>query len=132
MAERKAPVWTGGIARCITVSAEFPQGSVLGLTLLNLFYDDVSRMPLPEDVTTVDYADDLALLEDLEKAANEVLGVTIEWISDHFLATAPDKAEAVILPRKNFTAPAMVVDGHQVPLSTLKYIDVTLARTLIF
>ena len=37
-----------------------PQGSVLGPILSNILYDDVMKIGVPEGVTLICYADDLA------------------------------------------------------------------------
>lgn len=89
---------------------------------------------------TVGYADNLAQLvvkhtgEELKRMVNEALGVVSELMAEHGLVITPEKTEAVILSRKrNYTAPAVVVNGQQVPLSnTLKYLGVKLDRNLPF
>jgi hypothetical protein len=39
-----------------------PQGSILGPTLWNLYYDGVLRLQMPEGVQVIGYADDLAVI----------------------------------------------------------------------
>lgn len=39
-----------------------PQGSVLGPTLCNFLYDGLLRLPIPDGVEIVAYADDVAVL----------------------------------------------------------------------
>lgn len=39
-----------------------PQGSVLGLTLWNVFYDDLLGIALPPGTSLVGFADDVAIL----------------------------------------------------------------------
>lgn len=47
---------------CMPVTCGVPQGSVLGSTLWNLFYDGVSRLPVREGVKLVAFADDVAVV----------------------------------------------------------------------
>lgn len=83
-----------------------PQGSVLGPTLWNIFYDDLLRLKLPAGTQTIGFADDLALLvvnhttEGLEATTNEALFIINDWITQSGLTLAHQKTEAVMLTRK--------------------------------
>lgn len=80
-----------------------PQGSVLGPTLWNLFYDPVLRLETELGVRLVAYADDLAVVAtakaeaDLERIVNNTLGKVDSWLTENGLALAPHKSEAVLL-----------------------------------
>lgn len=83
-----------------------PQGSVLGSTLWNIFYDGVLRLGLPEGASIIGFSDDLALLvinhttEGLEANTNQALRVIDDWINRSGLTLAHHKTEAVMLTRK--------------------------------
>lgn len=51
-----------GVAMSRSVTAEVPQGSVLGLTIWNFFYDELLRVALPDEVELIAYADDIAIV----------------------------------------------------------------------
>lgn len=51
-----------GDAGRLEVTCGVPQGSVLGPTLWNLFYDGVLRLEVPDGVVLMRYADDLAII----------------------------------------------------------------------
>lgn len=63
-----------------------PQDSVLGTTLWNIVYDEIFRQELRENVTTVCFVDDLAILvrdnitENLITKANEALRGVDRWL----------------------------------------------------
>lgn len=90
-----------GIERDMT--AGVPQGSVLGPTLWNILYDGVFRQDLGEDIMTICFADDLAILVKAEESeiltikANEALRRIDRWLKYNDLELAPEKTEAVIL-----------------------------------
>jgi len=82
------------------VTGGVPQGSVLGPTLWNVFYDDILRMDVPEGVQLVGFADDLALLavgetsDTLEEVVNTTLDAIDGWMGAHGLQLARHKTEA--------------------------------------
>lgn len=51
-----------GEAERLEITCGVPQGSVHGPILWNVYYDGVLRMSMPEGVTIIAYADDLALV----------------------------------------------------------------------
>ncbi|KAF2902775.1 hypothetical protein ILUMI_03403, partial [Ignelater luminosus] len=72
------------------INAGVPQGSVLGPTLWNLLYDGVLRMGLPRGVTTVGFADDLALVEGMFNTPEEEIFDLMEerWSNNSYQASA--------------------------------------------
>ena len=80
-----------------------PQGSVLGPLLWNIFYDGVLDLRMPEGITIIGYADDLALVA-VGKSAKELVSridtamiYLTEWLQDKKLNMAPEKTEVVLL-----------------------------------
>lgn len=117
-----------------------PQGSVLGSTLWNLFYDGLLRLRLPEGISVVGFADDVALVtvncttEGLERATNEALETVRAWIGGQGLELAHAKTEAVVLTAKwAYRQPIFYSGGVQVPvLHVMKLLGVTLDSKLTF
>lgn len=50
-----------GKKKIVKVYRAVPQGSILGLVVWNLLYDDLFKLKLPERVTLKDFADDVAM-----------------------------------------------------------------------
>lgn len=87
----------------LTIYAGVPQGSILGPLLWNFLYDGVLNLVLPEGVSTIAYADDLAVVvtarnkQELQWKANESLEQIGNWMRQQRLELAPQKTECVIL-----------------------------------
>lgn len=116
------------------------QSSVLGMTLWNMFYDELLRLNLPDGASTIGFADDLTLLvvnhtaEGLEAATNQALAMINDWVTNKRMALAHQKTETVVLTRKwAFTQPVFRLGGHQFSLKrAIKYLGLTLDSKLTF
>jgi len=122
------------------VTCGVPQGSVLGPALWNIFYDKLLAIDVPPGVQLVAFADDVAVVGIARDGArtaellNPVLADISRWMTEHGLALAPQKTEAIVLTNKHiFTAPDLYVEGHLIPVRrTIKYLGVELDTRLSF
>jgi hypothetical protein len=93
---------------------------------------------MPEGVSLVAYADDLALVItakgelDLENRANEALFKVERWMSQHHLKLAPEKTEAILLiGRKKCRSLNIHLDGHKIePQKEARYLGIILDQGL--
>lgn len=98
----------------------------------NVYYDGVLNVPVPEGVTLVAYADDLALItkaptEDmLQTKANLAIWNVCEWMHHKGLKVAPHKCEAVLLEGgRSMSSTSIRVEGNIVKTRTqIKYLGV--------
>lgn len=122
------------------MSGGVPQGSILGPTLWNIFYDDVIRLEVPEGVTLVAYADDLAIVtlardeEDMEFKLNFTLEGINNWMVENKLQVAPEKSEAIVIAGRKKYGPINIKLGGQIIniKNNLKYLGVVIDNKLSF
>jgi len=123
-----------------SVTCGVPQGSVLGPSLWNVFYDSLLNTDMPPGVQLVAFADDVAVVgmartgELAGALMNPALQSIATWMRENGLQLAPQKSECVVLTRKNkYTTPELVVDGHVIPVRpSMKYLGVELDSRLRF
>lgn len=124
----------------LTVNRGVPQGSILGPKLWNILYDDLFRISLPEGVSLVGFADDVAMLvvakteEAIMMNGNRALQRVSDWMVSKHLELAPQKSEAVILTKKRKLGPIeFSLNGNTIqPVGAIKYLGVWLDTKLTF
>ncbi|CAB0007882.1 unnamed protein product [Nesidiocoris tenuis] len=122
------------------ITAGAAQGSILGPTLWNAAYDGLLRLEMPEEVTLVGYADDVAAvilgrtLESAQIKLERVMRRVGEWMSDHGLSLALQKTEVVIITRKRIqTLLPVRVDSTELQTSeAVRYLGVMVDTKLKF
>lgn len=122
------------------MSCGVPQGSVLGPTLWNIMYDPVLDLAVPDGVTLLGYADDLALVgvgknrEQLEGKLNDALSRVTNWMEEVGLDLAAHKTEAVILVgSRRMGGMRVKVSEHDIVAKlSLKYLGVWVGREYRF
>jgi len=124
----------------IPVTCGVPQGSVLGPTLWNIFYDGVLRLPVREGVRLVAFADDVAVVavahntELVKQLVNPTLVDIVEWMTTNGLRLAPEKSECVVLTNKKaYRNPDLYIQGCHIPVErAIRYLGVWLDTRLSF
>ena len=115
-------------------------GSALRSPIWNILYDGLLKRPLPDEVSIVDYADDIALIivgktiEDVQYLGDMAIEVVGNWLSDHGFSLAVEKTEAVLIARtkKRVYATFTVNDEKIKTKYTIKYLGVTIDTRMSF
>ncbi|VVC33691.1 Reverse transcriptase domain [Cinara cedri] len=122
------------------VTCGVPQGSVLGPTLWNVFYDSLLDLEMPSGIELVAFADDVAVVgvahtgELLAQILNPALDRVARWMRDNGLKLAAHKTVAVLLTKKNvYTLPELLIEGQPVEFSrSVRYLGVEIDQRLTF
>ena len=116
----------------------FPQGSVLGPTLFNIFFYDI---PIPQKCQLAMYANDTVIITQHKNLENSItdlqisLDVIADWFTKWKLALNPTKSEAKIFTLKIYTNPTRLKIKNQTLLwnnkdQSIKYLGVYLDEKL--
>lgn len=132
MGDRSLSFVSGDTQTNLSVTCGVPQGSVLGPTLWNVFYDGLLRADMPDGVQLVGFADDLAVVATarstpaLEAVVNLALSTIESWMATNGLQLAYNKTRAVMLTRKrNYGDPLFLIGGCPVSIERcVKYLGV--------
>ncbi|KAL4154115.1 hypothetical protein QTP88_001948 [Uroleucon formosanum] len=124
----------------VKLTCGVPQGSVLGPTLWNVLYDDLLRVPLPEGVEYLAFADDVALVATAKDAyeLEEKLTVAAErvssWLESTGLKLAVHKSEVVVITRKRKNNDIKVtIKGTQIKSSrSIKYLGIQIDDKMMY
>lgn len=97
-----------------------PQGSVLGPTIWNLLLDDILKLPVPEGVSMIAYADDITVVIEapsraaIERNALAVLGAVSDWGCRNRLSFSPNKSQTLTMKGKFKRPPTIRMDGASI------------------
>lgn len=124
----------------VKITAGVAQGSVEGPQMWNFQYDELLRVKVPDGVTLIGYADDVAILvvaettQEAELKCNETLEIVSDWMKDHNLKLAQEKSEAVLITkRRKFDYPQLELDGHVIQFQdSIRYLGVFIDKNWSF
>ena len=134
LSDRKLEVSPG---QRLEVSCGVPQGSILGPTLWNCFYDEMLRSSIPH-TSLVGYADDLVAVvsaqrkTDLEENGSLVLEKILEKAALMGITIAAQKTEAIVARGRRSVLSATFRAGDTIVTTTeeMRYLGVILNRNL--
>ncbi|KAH1029328.1 hypothetical protein HUJ05_002587 [Dendroctonus ponderosae] len=120
------------------MSCGVPQGSILGPTLWNVFYDRILRVQMESGVSLIAYADDLAILtrgktaSQVKEKAQYSVYIVVDELRKMGLLVEPKKSELLIVEgRRTLASMDLTVDGVGLSSSeSVKYLGVTFDRNL--
>ena len=126
----------------IPTTTGVPQGSVLGPTLWNIYYDAVLRLKLGAGLRTLAFADDLAVFveadcyDDMIGRVNNALDTIGKWMCTNGLKVANHKSEAIILkgPRNKQRSEIKfkLLGATIIPKRSIRYLGITLDDRLLY
>ena len=94
LTNRKLMYLSGKGTEIFEVTAGVTQGSVLGLLLWNIMYDEVLRLQLPPGVKIIGFADDIAIvtvakhIHQVEESTNTAIAQVKNWLESASLDLA--------------------------------------------
>ncbi|KAE9545560.1 hypothetical protein AGLY_001103, partial [Aphis glycines] len=116
------------------------KGSVLGPTLWNVLYDDLLRVPLPEGVEYLAFADDVVLVAtakepyELEGKLTTAAGKVSSWLESIGLKLAAHKSEVVVITRmRKHNDIKVTIGGTEIKSSSsIKYLGIQIDAKMIY